>query len=148
MNALPHLLLGLAVAAAAAGLFAPGIEFSLSAVAIASLGALAPDVDHRKTKLFKAVLLAVFGCVAAIAFQITMRDYNAVESTVIALGAGITAVALAFLLKPRHRGFTHSLAALALFTLAAYLAMGWESALLGGSAYASHLLADNVIKPF
>ena len=148
MNALPHLLLGLAVAAVAAGLFAPGIEFSVPAVAIAALGALAPDVDHRKTKLFKAVLLAIFGCVAAIAFQIARQHYNAVESTAMALGAGLASVALAFLLKPRHRGFTHSLAALALFALGAYLAMGWEGALLGGSAYASHLLSDNVIKPF
>jgi len=147
MNALPHLLLGLAVAAVAAGLFAPGIEFSLPTVAIASLGALAPDIDHRKSKLFKAVVV-VFGCVAVIGFQIARPHYGLAESITIAFGAGLASVALAFLLKPRHRGFTHSLAALTLFTLGAGMVMGWESALLGGSAYASHLLSDGVIKPF
>lgn len=148
MNALPHLLFGLAAAALAGGLFAPGIEFSLPAVAIASLGALAPDLDHRKTKLFKALLAVVFGCVAAVAFQLARQGYGLAESITLALGAGLTSAALVFLLKPRHRGFTHSLAALCLFTAGAYMAMGLEGALLGGSAYASHLLADGVIKPF
>jgi len=112
-----------------------------TAAAVVALGALAPDVDHGKSKLFKLAVAGVALCAGALA-------YDSSGSPLLGAGTGLAAALLAFLLKPRHRGFTHSLACLALFSGALALLAGWPLALLGSAAYASHLAVDGTVKLF
>jgi membrane-bound metal-dependent hydrolase YbcI (DUF457 family) len=142
MNAFGHLVAGAAAAGLAAGALSLGAPFGWEAAAVVALGALAPDVDHYKSKLFRLIL-------AGAAFATGALMYSRTASLVQGVGAGVLVGILVLVLKPRHRGFTHSLACLALFSVV--LAGGTGSlplALLGGAAYASHLAVDGTVKLF
>ncbi len=145
MNWWQHVLVGLAASALAAYYFALPITPLLLSVAI--VGALLPDVDHSKAKAFKALtaLLLAGGFYFAFEYLKTRLEFAhaLAASALIALGIA----AIAFIVKPRHRGITHSLLAVGVFTTLIYvLTAKQEIALIGGLAYFSHLAADLEIK--
>jgi len=118
-------------------------------LSVVVLGALAPDVDHRRAKLFKAVMAAVF-VASLVLFASVLQTLFGVQQPLnwlYALAAALAATLLVFLLKPRHRGVTHSLLALAAFALAVYvLTQSTDYAFFGGLAYLTHLAADKELK--
>ncbi|MGC8850919.1 MAG: metal-dependent hydrolase [Candidatus Micrarchaeia archaeon] len=106
-------------------------------LAVVVLGALLPDVDHRKTKTFKAALLVVF-----IAVVFLLNNYFGLAHGI--AGGAIAALAF-YLLKPQHRGITHKWpAALAFFALVFAATLDKSMAFCGLAAYASHLIADKL----
>ena len=118
--------------------------------AVTALGAALPDVDLPKTRQFK--LVAAFVAVAAFAFGrafLAQRfpQIGAFEAAAYAFVAALAALGAIYVVKPRHRGFTHSFAALALFAIAIFVLT--QSVLLAGFAglaFATHLAADAEFK--
>ncbi|MEW5954995.1 MAG: metal-dependent hydrolase [Candidatus Micrarchaeota archaeon] len=151
MNSTTHLIAGFAAALAVSLLLNPfgwGAPLSIELIAVAGLGALLPDLDHRKTKVFRFALALVFVGAAVLAWPLApllTPSSNAVLNAGVAVAAGACAAMVLFVLKPRHRGPTHSLAAAIAFAaivLAATLNRGLGIAAF--AAYASHLLLDRL----
>lgn len=115
------------------------IAFDATTIAVIGFGALLPDADERKTKAFKLLLLLSFVVSAFISFKI-------IQNTAIAIIVGAIASLTLFLLKPRHRGITHSLpAALAYAAIILFSTKSTGLALLALASYSSHLIADGMI---
>jgi hypothetical protein len=118
--------------------------------AVTALGAALPDVDQPNTRQFKFV--AAFLAVATFALArsfIAQRfpQLGAIEATVYALVAAVASLGLIYIAKPRHRGVTHSFAALAVFAIGIF-AVTQNVALAGFAALAffTHLVADAEFK--
>lgn len=141
MNFIEHLIL--AFAAAHAFNFASGQPWTLPLFAVVFLGAILPDVDHRKTRIFKFVLVAV----SAVVFSATYEAMPLENPARVLAAAGVAALAalLVFALKPRHRGITHHPLAAVVFGLAVFaLTRDLHAAVNGVIAYASHPIADRL----
>jgi membrane-bound metal-dependent hydrolase YbcI (DUF457 family) len=116
--------------------FAP-VALDLTLACVLALGATLPDIDHPQTRIFKYALAVVLVATAWLTLPALGGNYLA------AFGAGAIAVLAAFLLKPRHRGVTHSYKAALVYALACgLLTHSAGLALTGLVAYASHLVAD------
>ena len=145
MNWWQHVLVALAVSLIVAVYFAMPATPLLLAVII--VGALAPDVDHHKAKAFKALtaLLLAGGFYFAFEYLKTRIEFAYALGASALIAGGIAAIA--FVVKPRHRGITHSLLAVGLFIgLLFFLTNKHDTALIGGVAYLSHLVADGELK--
>ena len=144
MDALQHLALALVICGLALGLAGEG--FDLRAIAVIVVGALLPDVDHRKTKMFKSISLVVGVGAFFLAKPAMQQRLGGFNGGIASAGVGLAAITLFWLFKPRHRGVTHSFVAAAL-----YAALVWSLstpflAFTGFLAYASHLAADKEFK--
>ena len=155
MNSTAHLIAGFVAALAVSLLLAPlgwGAPLSVDLVAVAGLGALLPDIDHRQTKIFRFALALLFVGGTALAWPLAptlTHSSDLFYNTAVAAAAGAFAAGAFFVLKPRHRGPTHSWAAAAAFTaivLAATLDRGLATAAF--TAYASHLALDRAQESF
>ncbi len=149
-----HLVFAFAAALAAAYLLgAAGImkvfvnlNFLAQIAAVTALGAALPDVDLPKTKQFR--LVAAFVAVGAFVLG---REFVAsrfpsvspLESVVGGIAIAFAALGAIYVAKPRHRGVTHSFAALAVFALAIF-ALTRSLPLCGfaGLAFLTHLAGD------
>ncbi len=124
-------------------------SFLLLAAACA-LSALVPDLDHEKSKgssiLFQVLCLAAVVLAASVALTsispgalINFVLYSLVQLLVLFL--------LVKVLRPKHRGITHSLLALALFSATVFLiSRSFALSAACGLGYLSHLLADFELK--
>lgn len=149
MNALGHVLVALLVCAIAAALLGMQTALEPIVLSVVVLGALAPDVDHRRTKLFKLVMAVVFVASLVLFASVFQTLFEAQQplNWLYALGAAAAVTVLVCLLKPRHRGITHSFLALAAFAAVVYaLTRSTDYALLGGLAYFTHLAGDKEFK--
>lgn len=149
MNYLAHLIIAFIVAGVAA--FALAIPLTLQLVAVTTLGASLPDVDHSKTRVFKVaaalVAASVFVFAKNLFQQILQPGGDGLTAFVYAFACAVAALAVFYLAKPRHRGVTHSLAALAVFSATIFaLTKNTSLAFVGGLAFFSHLAADREIK--
>lgn len=127
-----------AIAAACCFLLDAALGWPITAAIVAAtiLGALSPDVDHSKTKFFRffAVVLAAAAAGAV---------FSATGSAAYAGAAAAGAVLVAFVVKPRHRGVTHSFLAAAGFGALAFgVTADMHVAVNAAAAYATHLFAD------
>jgi membrane-bound metal-dependent hydrolase YbcI (DUF457 family) len=110
------------------------------------LGAALPDVDLPKTKQFRIVAAVVAVAAFAVARDFFSRRFpqaTQVETAAAGVVCAIAALGVAYIAKPRHRGVTHSFAALACFAIAIFLLT--QSVLLAGFAalaFATHLACD------
>lgn len=133
-----------AAVGAASGLIVLGGLASHSPVALVTgatlgaIGGLMPDIDldskHAKAVGFSSVLyFALQGAARNLTSSLAM------STTIAGLIALIVLVVIG--LKSNHRGFTHSILALALFSTATCLILGetWKWFAIG---YASHLVID------
>jgi len=151
MNSRAHLIAGFVAALAVSMLLNPfgwGAPLSVELIAVAGLGALLPDIDHRQTKIFRFTLALLFVAGAVLAWPLAptlTHSSDLCYNAAVAAVAGAFAAGAFFVLKPRHRGPTHSWAAAIAFAaivLAATLNRGLAAAAF--TAYASHLLLDRV----
>ena len=134
MNAFQHIVFSLALVGAL--VWASQIPAGLPIFAAAILGALLPDVDHEKTKVFRFLLVAVGAAVFATVFSLK-------KDALFSALAALSSTALLFLAKPRHRGITHSAVAPFVYGGALFLlSRDATLALVGFAAYGSHLVAD------
>lgn len=111
------------------------------------LGSIAADVDHPKTAIFKVIVSLVVAAVFFIAEQFFGTYLPLLQAVAFSIAAATVVLALIYILKPRHRGITHSLFALILFAIVVFLLTKTVSiALVGGLSYLSHLIADGELK--
>ena len=148
MQGKTHILIGAAAGAAMMGRYS--VENGLLLVGAAVFGALIPDLDHPrstinqtllpiKNKMVKIMVYLLIGCI----FLSLNSAYN--KSAYMVLG-------LAFILTglSHHRGFTHSIFGLTMFTWAVHLFMSnhnlipvTEGFFIG---HLSHLIGDFITK--
>lgn len=138
------------VAAGAAAfllLAAAGLEPSPALLAATIFGAILPDADHQNTKLYSAIAGALAGLAGAVAFQAVEKMQTA--NALVAAALAGTAVALLLpLIKPRHRGFMHSVVFGATYaSLVALIAWktgtDWKISIGAAAGFATHLMLDN-----
>ena len=131
---------GLAIGFFCFGMGTQAILFS----AVSGAGALLPDIDLRKSKISQIAYAVAAVLIAAFSFLLSDGDIARMLTYAAAMALGL--LALDFLVRPRHRGITHSLLFALALAAAAYFLFGLvaASALLTG--YLSHLLADGVLK--
>ena len=152
MNWRSHALIG-AILVLLAIYFLMGVRDIVQLAYLSALGALcalAPDLDHESSKGRKiadatAVILALWIAYdSTCGGRICLPNILAMALTIlIVLGAYFV---LFTLLKPRHRGITHTLVACLVFAILIYLLAGPLAAICGAVGYFSHLLADGLIK--
>ncbi|MEO0250153.1 MAG: metal-dependent hydrolase [candidate division WOR-3 bacterium] len=152
MNWPEHMLIGALAGALVAYFLGAGLLASSLIIGMASVSALAPDIDHDSSKIRQAANLVV--PLAAFSFAIT----SACETSIQCVFAnkepifinGLAVVGLYMLimvfLKPRHRGVIHTLSAAAAFGFLIYALSGPAFAIAGFAGYFSHLIADRQIK--
>ncbi len=130
--------------------FPPAIQ-TLAAMLLASAF---PDIDHPKTKIFRATLAASAAAAAIFAYATLQNSLPQATLAIASLAAGILAVIAIRLLKPRHRGITHSLLAAAAFGGLCFIATSATAAqtapaqtgIAATAAYTLHLLLDGEVK--
>ncbi|PIO06445.1 hypothetical protein COT29_01070 [Candidatus Micrarchaeota archaeon CG08_land_8_20_14_0_20_59_11] len=141
MNAFWHVAVALLCCGALSLVFPVALSPQLAAVIL--LGALAPDIDHAKSKIFRIVVGSLAFCAAALAY-LTLPEQSRILGAII---AAIAVILFVLLLKPRHRGVTHSLLALLVFSAVVFaLTRSQPLAIYGGAAFLSHLIADAELK--
>ncbi|VVB66932.1 LexA-binding, inner membrane-associated putative hydrolase [Candidatus Norongarragalina meridionalis] len=119
------------------------VELSPQLAAVILLGGLAPDVDNSKSNIFRLIVGSLAVCAGALAY-LSLPSESRILGAII---AAIAVVLFVLLIKPRHRGITHSFLALAVFALVVFaLTRSEKLALYGGTAFFSHLLADGEFK--
>ena len=152
MNWPEHMLIGALAGVLVAYFLGADLLTSALIVAMASVSALAPDIDHDSSKIRQAANLVV--PLAAFSFAITSACENNVQCVFAhkdsILISGLAVVGLYMLimvfLKPRHRGIIHTVAAAAVFGILVYIISDSTFAIAGFAGYFSHLLADRQIK--
>jgi len=123
VNAFWHVAVALLCCGALSLVFPVALSPQLAAVIL--LGALAPF------------------CAAALAY-LTLPEQSRILGAII---AAIAVILFVLLLKPRHRGVTHSLLALLVFSAVVFaLTRSQPLAIYGGAAFLSHLIADAELK--
>ena len=103
-------------------------------IAIAGLAALIPDIDQEisKGKKLLDVLVILFAILVALPSQ-----------SIVLFLAVIGAYFIIYkLLKPKHRGITHTVIACLAFTVLVYFTAGLMFAIAVFIGYLSHLIAD------
>lgn len=152
MNWPEHMLIGALAGALVAYFLGADLLTSSLIIGMASVSALAPDIDHDSSKIRQAANLVV--PLAAFSFAITSACGNSLQcifarkESIFISGLAITGfymLIMAFL-KPRHRGIIHTLSAAAVFGMLIYILSGSTFAIAGFAGYFSHLLADRQIK--
>lgn len=152
MNWPSHLLIG-ALAGAIVAYFLGADPFTSSLIiGMASISALAPDIDHDSSKIRQAANLVV--PLAAFSFAITSACENNVQcvfahkESIIISGLAVVGFYMLIMtfLKPRHRGIIHTIAAAAVFGILVFILSDLTFAIAGFAGYFSHLLADRQVK--
>lgn len=92
----------------------------LFALVFSVLGSILPDIDHRRSNIYKQTRNFLCVLTALILFSTALMHTDDLATAALAAVAGfvITFVAIT-LFKPRHRGFTHTLRAAILYGLVA-----------------------------
>ncbi len=148
---MPNLFAHLAAGTLLFAALAYGLHFidpAPATLAIMLLACAFPDIDHHKTRIFRTTLAAAFILASALAFTILQNGNNPVpQAALAAIAAGVLAVIAIRVLKPPHRGITHSLSAALLFALLAFAATASAQASAATfAAYLSHLALDGELK--
>ena len=153
MNYPEHLFIGIVVAIPLLVYFN---TLNLTALAVAAFGALAPDIDHNKSKIFAIVSLALLIAVSLLSYPFFSSRFTAfaffnskinVFAVALSLLLGGAAVYIFRIAKPRHRGITHTFLAASVFAALIYLLTSQVGiSIIALATYSSHLFADGVIK--
>jgi membrane-bound metal-dependent hydrolase YbcI (DUF457 family) len=109
-------------------------KIDLTLIVIAGLAALMPDIDHEMSKGKKILDIIVIAFAALIALP---------SQSVVLFLAVIGAYFIIYkLLKPKHRGITHTIVACLVFSVLIYFTAGLEFAIAVFIGYFSHLALD------
>jgi membrane-bound metal-dependent hydrolase YbcI (DUF457 family) len=140
-----HLLFGAACGAAFAH-FALGTQPEMLALfcMVSAASALLPDIDIRSSKISQAA----YGAAAALVlvFSLLLSGGDAARMLFCAAAAITGILAFDILVRPHHRGMTHSLLFVAACAAAVFFAAGFLPACAVGVGCASHLVADGIFK--
>jgi len=121
--------------------------------AFGGLSALLPDLDHESGKGRKVLDMAYVIFALLISYigecggSACLPGPDAIVNIAVLFFILVGAYFVIFiLLKPRHRGITHTILAGVAFAILAYMAAGTGAAIAGFVGYFSHLLADRQLK--
>lgn len=126
-----------------------GLYFKLSFLSliiwsfVGGLAALLPDIDHPQSKGTQILNIVVM----AISFFLAYNCFN--DWLYIILGGLFIYMMYKLfyiIFKPRHRGITHSLAAVGVVTFISYIIFKWPYMLFIPIGYLTHLVSDGVLK--
>lgn len=121
-----------------------------------SVGALLPDVDESHSAAFRSLRAALGATTFFAALYLLSQAGFSMRTVVLAAVLAAAAIAALYVLKPRHRGITHTLRAGAVYAAAVFAlcyflipdaALSLTVALFGFGGYASHLALDKKVKP-
>jgi len=152
MNWKAHLTVGLLLGVCLAYL----MDWDLVLVSIISgLGSLLPDIDHKDSKITQ-ILMFTFGVLLIYyLFQhvhLNLSDPMSTVNQLLRLIVMYVIIYFAFVgflevVRPRHRGITHTLIANIILVVVVYVyTQSLELSLPLGVGYLSHLLTDRCIK--
>jgi len=167
MNYRGHLTVGTVffLAAYATLLFALHIRVSVAdallGLALCEFGALAPDLDHKSSKIHRWSYAGSAFAGVAVFLALSLKTHDFISAGVLAsIVAGILALVVFLLSNLKHRGFTHHAPGFLLFVLCIFLAMSFlrnssflplpsildfspaKVTIFGAIGYLSHLIAD------
>ncbi len=141
-----HIFFGALLGGAGAYLFlGDGLLFVASFAFVSGISALIPDIDERKSKASQILLLALLAA-AIVAAQTLSQGWDAAVFFVRASLLFVTGVLLLELLRPRHRGITHTLLFLAAISIASLILLGLPLAAAVFIGCGSHLAVDRCLK--
>lgn len=152
MNWTSHMAIGALCGALLALFIGASLTESLLLIPMASVSALAPDIDHDSSKIRKTANMAV--PIGAFAFSIAVSCTGLFPCVLSNIGSiailglaitGLYAIIITFA-KPKHRGITHTIFSALIFGLFIWLVSDIRLALAGFAGYSSHLFADMHIK--
>ncbi len=103
-------------------------------IGISGLAALVPDLDHEMSKGKKILDIIIIAFAALVALPS--------QSILLFLGIVGAYFLLYKLLKPKHRGITHTVIACILFSVLIYFLAGINAGVASFLGYFSHLLLD------
>jgi membrane-bound metal-dependent hydrolase YbcI (DUF457 family) len=107
---------------------------------VGGISCLLPDIDHPKSKISQIFFALVFILILDFSFSYSK---NPLQFLILSLILISIFFILYFTFKPSHRGLTHKLSFLLLFSLILYFFLG-IFALAFFSGYLSHILADKL----
>ncbi len=143
MNWRSHVFVGLVFGLVLFYLMNLPIEKIILLSVFSALSALVPDLDHKMSK-GKSLLDLI---VIAFAFLFAFSVEKSLEQRIIVALALIGSYFVLFtILKPKHRGITHTLLFGLGYGILIYFLFDLNYALAGFVGYFSHLLADQHIK--
>jgi membrane-bound metal-dependent hydrolase YbcI (DUF457 family) len=125
--------------------------FMLSA--FGAMASLFPDIDHNDSKIRYVLDAAVVAIIFVVSYLLTCNWTICIPSienakhifvNMLAVFGGYTIFFI--LVKPKHRGITHTVIACLVFSILVYILFGLFFAFSGMVGYLSHLLADGEVK--
>ncbi len=149
MNWRGHVLFGLVLYAILAYLCHISLTTIIILGPLAMFSAILPDIDLKQSKAraimdIFAVLLAIFYPLAYM-YKLNLLKYIQVGWISSAAFIGLYFIAVRFFM-PKHRGFTHTIAATLIYAILIYTVFGWLEGCTALIGYSSHLLADKHIR--
>lgn len=146
-----HLASGAVFYAILLAVFPSFFKPSLPVLAAVLLASVLPDIDHHKSRLFHLTLLIAFGVALAFFYSALQGFLQSPQREIASFILGLASALALYLLKPRHRGVTHSLIAISVYGAGVFLLLGanaiaLQAAIAGATAYLIHLLLDREIK--
>ncbi len=143
MNYKGHLIVGGLSSTVIGFLIKPNIWY----IIFGTLSALAPDIDHPKSKA-TSLLRGVVLLPLSVVISMSLFD-DLAKMVLVTLGIFLLLIMLTELLRPRHRGITHGFAAALAYAIMIFLiSKDYYLAVFGLVGYVSHLIADGVFKIF
>jgi len=162
MNYVGHLIVGLILTSIVAYFLYPShigsIPMLLIFLTIGTASALVPDLDHPKSKGTKIlnttmfILLILFATNLSFGLGSSANPFisisidSIVKFLFLSILFCLAWIGLITIIRPRHRGITHSFLALGIYSLILYFVFGPVFLVPGAVGYFSHLLADKTFK--
>ncbi len=116
---------------------------------VGTASALIPDLDHPKSKGTKILNITVFILLILFSFNLFLKDFSVESIITFIFFSAVFCFAwlgLSSIIRPKHRGITHTFLALVIYSIILYFVFGFLFLLCGAVGYFSHLLADKCFK--
>lgn len=119
-------------------------------ILVGTISALIPDLDHPKSKGTKIINFSIFILIIIFSYSLFLKNTSSFEAIVKFLFFifvfYFTWLGISNMIRPKHRGITHSFLALIIYSIILYFIFGIIFLLAGVIGYFSHLLADKCFK--
>jgi len=150
MNWIAHMAFSLVLFLAVCPFF-PVLAGSPAPFFLCLAASILPDIDHKNSKISKISFFISLVFLCALSMVLISQLPQSLEEKLILLLLSFALLAAALhvfcaLLRPRHRGITHSLFFFALLCAPLFFAIGLPAAAGFSIGYLSHLLGDFTIK--
>ncbi len=122
---------------------------SILFLCVGTLSALIPDLDHPKSKGTKIMNITVFILLILFSYELFFITFSLDSFVKFLFFSAVFCFAwigVSSIIRPKHRGITHTLLALCVYSIILYYVFGILFLLAGAIGYFSHLIADKCLK--